>query len=852
MLRTPPHHQQTRYADLVLNQGFSKEYIDTLECIDQISPESESDGKLLSHLVVVILQKLSHVNSIVVEAGNKTKKVFYSFPGKYKPRDEVVGQPIAGQQQEHHDDDLEGDTTSTITTSAVRSASSLFKKAFPDTLFMQLVERIGGSGELGAAIFLHRLALMGLSKGIAVGIRALGSSIRDTITQADNKALNPMQTLAFQLYTGLTSTQLCKVNKYFCANLQSQVFSGIDKVKKIEDPFKATILQGDDYKYYSYTAEKDVKTRSGALRKETENKIAPISQLPPPKGSIQHDIQWLYTCPYDAFQCELNRGCRCGGTTRIPLGKHIGNLGKTFTFTINVDTGGDSIKVLGMAGICAESAQKDSTPLAVVISTDECYHIINGTFASNLNSGLKRLAESRVFCVTTLTRDYCVILPISANDLKWTRLPPTTKEGAASENVVEDDEKAEITGISYTVYNGSNTTAYFISEKEALPPRSTWEDKDGAFIPINIFACCDLAMTLLIQGRPGYSSSKCFKCDLKASEWKDSKNEGVDPQHHRQDQYRATTIGLDKSNLGFHHTRPNLLPAVPHTHWLCPPLHLLLGLSTVLYDHIIETVQIHIEDDSEEMIEYMALWQTTKTLLNELQESLDELQEEIGMAKRVAKRWNKTRCLLSDAKVHLDTLKTNRTKPTWQNTISELEATLQKMADDHQCSSYDQFTKRCKEQLDSEVVLKSELQKAKAKAATLLQTYEEKRDGKRQRPVQDSVQKVLNQRGISPQAFGSHSLTGEQAKALFEDGEDIMDEIYHILTSHPQKRVAGTTAEANAQSEIIGEFTTAMKAILEVGHYVFHYLSLPSVQYSDVDLDSIQIMIEAFCKAWRC
>ena len=94
--------------------------------------------------------------------------------------------------------------------------------------------------------------------------------------------------------------------------------------------------------------------------------------------------------------------------------------------------------------------------------------------------------------------------------------------------------------------------------------------------PLHFIVVCDISAMFALMGREGHSTSTCLKCDLKASEWKaDSGKVGLELTKEMLETMLAN-ITVKKINKAGMKRRP--LFNLPPSRYLCPLLHLLLGL----------------------------------------------------------------------------------------------------------------------------------------------------------------------------------------------------------------------------------------------------------------------------------
>ena len=94
--------------------------------------------------------------------------------------------------------------------------------------------------------------------------------------------------------------------------------------------------------------------------------------------------------------------------------------------------------------------------------------------------------------------------------------------------------------------------------------------------PLHFIVVCDISAMFTLMGRDGNSPSKCLKCDLKISEWKkDKTKKGSDLT---MDLLATMLLTMRDKEINRAGVKAKPLFDLPPSRYLCPLLHLLLGL----------------------------------------------------------------------------------------------------------------------------------------------------------------------------------------------------------------------------------------------------------------------------------
>jgi hypothetical protein len=297
-------------------------------------------------------------------------------------------------------------------------------------------------------------------------------------------------------------------------------------------------------------------------------------------------------------------------------------------------------------------------------------------------------------------------------------------------------------------------------------------------IPFRIFITRDLAFYAAVQGKESSTSNWCWLCQLSHSRWQSS-------QHYHGDLWTLQSIietaakvpPGGKPIMGVK-TKP-LIEHIGVDRYVCPPLHLLLGIGNRILDDFFEFVDKvnGLERLPSELINARNKLAQSDTELTRRKEALAVWSTVNGKSlattrfeRQVLNEWLREGWITNDKKAETIEYKTNLT-----NDIKELE--------------------KGKKELENSV----QEQRKEVQTFQKALANEGKAVPKAQRMIQGKIEEILQKSGIDLAAYHGGDLTGNAVRHLMGKATALFSELSDLLKNEGNSRAFSTAKLAHIE-----------------------------------------------------
>ena len=241
-------------------------------------------------------------------------------------------------------------------------------------------------------------------------------------------------------------------------------------------------------------------------------------------------------------------------------GRDLG--GKSISVILSGDYGDIDTKI--NIGICSNQKTKISNFLYGLYNGPEDYTIMKETLIPPLKNQIKSLQTKKL-----------VVIPIE--NLGSYELVIVESSLQQVEFIYKNEEAIGVR---------STEDLYFDSP---IPIKQL--DEESVYeVPFEFFISGDIKWLFLLEARATYCGKNCPFCFSKQSEWKDCNQRFSSLSH---EIVKTKLVGKPRNNYGF--DQDECLLDIPFDHWICPLLHIELGIVSFLVSTLFEFCEKNIE-----------------------------------------------------------------------------------------------------------------------------------------------------------------------------------------------------------------------------------------------------------------
>ena len=397
-------------------------------------------------------------------------------------------------------------------------------------------------------------------------------------------------------------------------------------------------------------------------------------------------------------------------------------------------------------------------------------------------------------------------------------------------------------------------------------------------IPIIPHSGGDFKHQFMITGRDGHASSKAAFESLLQSQWQDNRRPGVlitQESHAREiadyNDLKYADMGLRAPPSGKVYTEeefkslkkrvktakavsgitnvPCMLDSIPFLYWICPILHILLGIINDSKDCINETVATLVEQDTPDVIAARQDLAIAEQRANDAQKKLSDYQEIT-----IEQQYTKLCCDQVDAimSTHVymslsikrrmpEVLLTAAERTKWGNMEAILTPVWKYRSVAPGRLAYNQQVRDLDEMM---CVLEDTVAEANEQLKSTKATFKAAKDAQRNTPVRRQIDDMFNSGGARMTQSYTMQWNGHSCTLVLEFAEEFIAALREILIAAAKLKEPGDALRCAALELQLGEFLAKLKALWDVYYYINQMMSS-----FDRQSDAVCDRVERACKA---